>query len=244
VDALAGVSATESGIKVLVSPDTTTYSLGTFTESDTGCTTVSSGTQGDVMVDAAKLYLPASSGPALINTSAAISTPTILPSRAAPTYGLGSDGTSVTIVVNGVGRYYFGASSFSVDSANNFEPRGGITDSSADVQIEDNLQVQGIAYSSTIPTVTLAAAATTFAVTRNTTIVDCDAGGNTIGTITGGKIGLFVFQFVDASCTVTDTGTSASDTVNLSAAFTSTANDTLTLLYDGTSWREAARGVD
>lgn len=244
IDALAGVSATESSIKVLVSPDLTTYSLGTFTESDAGCTTVSSGTQGDVLVDATKLYMANAAGPALLSVTAATSTPSILPRRSATGFGLGSDGSNVSVIVNSVGRYQFGNSGFTVDSTADFEPRGGISDSTADVQVEDNLQVQGIYYNSSIPTLTLAAAATTLAVTRNTTTIDCDAGTNTIATITGGKIGIFMFKFVDASCVITDDATASANTINISAAYISTANDTLSLLFDGTSWFEISRAVN
>lgn len=108
-----------------------------------------------------------------------------------------------------------------------------------------NVRTAGVFYQDSVPTITLAAAATTFAATRNKNKVDCDGGGNTIATITGDQAGMgLCLTFVDASCTITDDATAAADTVNLSAAFTSTANDILCLDHDGTSWREASRSLN
>ena len=93
--------------------------------------------------------------------------------------------------------------------------------------------------------ITLGVGVTTFAVTRNVHTITGDALGNTIATITGGVDGqLLTLIFVDALVTITDDGTSTADTFNLSAAFTSTANDTMQLVYDGTSWREVSRSVN
>ena len=92
---------------------------------------------------------------------------------------------------------------------------------------------------------TLAAAATTFAVTNNFVAVTGDAGANTVATITGGVSGqILTLLFVDGLVTITDTAAATADTVNLSAAFTSSANDTLTLIYDGVKWIEIARSVN
>lgn len=103
----------------------------------------------------------------------------------------------------------------------------------------------GGATASGVEAKTLAAAATALAVTSNIVTVTGDAGGNTVATITGGTAGqVLTLIFVDALVTITDDATAASNTVNLSAAFTSTANDTMTLVYDGTSWRETARSVN
>ena len=67
----------------------------------------------------------------------------------------------------------------------------------------------------------------------------------TIATIQGGKEGMILtLEFVDANITITDTGTGVADTVDLSAAFTSSANDTLQLIFNGTSWREVGRSVN
>ncbi len=96
-----------------------------------------------------------------------------------------------------------------------------------------------------VQTTTLGVAATTLAIINDVVVLTGDAGGNTLATITGGVIGQrLTIIFTDANVTITDDGTSATNTVNLSAAFTSTANDTLTLIYDGTSWRETARSVN
>lgn len=94
-------------------------------------------------------------------------------------------------------------------------------------------------------TIILGVGATTFAITSSVQIVDGDAGGNTIGTITGGVTGtLLTLIFVDASVTITDTDDATANTVNLSAAFTSAENTTLTLVHNGTKWLETARSVN
>jgi len=93
--------------------------------------------------------------------------------------------------------------------------------------------------------VTLAAAATTIAVTSAFVQVTGDAGANTVATITGGVVGIpYVFLFVDALVTITDTDAHTADTVDLSAAFTSADDTTLTLIYDGTSWYELSRSAN
>lgn len=64
----------------------------------------------------------------------------------------------------------------------------------------------------------------------------------TIAKIGGGREGMILtLQFGDGNITITDDATGNADTVNLTAPFTSTANDVLQLLYDGLSWREVAR---
>jgi len=93
--------------------------------------------------------------------------------------------------------------------------------------------------------VTLAAAATVIAVTSKVMTVTGDGGGNTIGTITGGIDGMtLTLIFVDTNVTITDLTTEAADTVNLSAAFTGASGTVLSLVYDGTSWREVSRSVN
>ncbi len=92
---------------------------------------------------------------------------------------------------------------------------------------------------------TLAASATTFAVTSNVATVTGDGGGNTVATITGGVSGMVLtLIFTDALITITDTAANTADTVNLSAAFTSSAADTMTLVHNGTKWFEVARSVN
>lgn len=110
--------------------------------------------------------------------------------------------------------------------------------------ITGNLSVGG-AFSGGAGTVTLAAAATTFVATKNLMTVTGDAGGNTIATITGGRAGQeLTLLFVDANVTLTDTAAATADTINLSAAFTSSANDTITLMHNGTKWFEKSRSVN
>lgn len=99
----------------------------------------------------------------------------------------------------------------------------------------------------TIPnkTLTLGVGVTTFIVQGNKMIMTGDGGGNTIATITGGVDGMtLVLTFTDPQITLTDDNSSASNTINLSAAFTSTANDMIILESDGTSWRETSRSIN
>lgn len=99
--------------------------------------------------------------------------------------------------------------------------------------------------SSTLTSVTCAAAATTFAVTSNVVRVTGDGGGNTIATITGGVSGqLLTLLFVDALVTITDTGGATANSIDLSAAFTSAAKATLTLIFDNNKWFEISRSVN
>lgn len=89
---------------------------------------------------------------------------------------------------------------------------------------------------------TLPAGATSFDVASAYMVLTAPS-AVTVATVKGGREGMVLtLQFADANVTITDTGTGAADAVNLSAAFTSTANDVLQLLHDGTSWREVGRG--
>jgi len=112
------------------------------------------------------------------------------------------------------------------------------------VDINVRTQVVGIIHNDAMNTITLAAAATTFAVTKNVNKVDCDGGGNTIATITGGQPGIFCWHFVDASCTITDTAATTANTINTSAAFTSSADDEMCAVFDGNKWFETSRSVN
>ena len=81
--------------------------------------------------------------------------------------------------------------------------------------------------------------------TNNVVKLTGDAGANTLATITGGVSGMMLtILFADALVTITDTAAATADTVDLSAAFTSSANDTITLMYDGNKWFEVARSVN
>jgi hypothetical protein len=94
-------------------------------------------------------------------------------------------------------------------------------------------------------TLTLAAAQATFAITSNFMEITGDAGTNVIGTITGASAGQeLTLKFVDGLVSIVDNGTGTADTINLSAAFASSANDILKLIYDGTSWFEVSRSVN
>lgn len=88
------------------------------------------------------------------------------------------------------------------------------------------------------------AAATNFNVGSSYMVLTAQA-GVTIATIKGGREGMILtLEFTDANITITDTSTGALDTVNLSAAFTSSAEDTMQLIYNGTSWRELSRSIN
>ncbi len=100
-------------------------------------------------------------------------------------------------------------------------------------------------HGSPMSTLTLGAAATTFAADSNVMEITGDAGSNTIATITGGLAGqLLTLLFVDALVTVTDDNSHAADTVDLSAAFTSADDTVLQLMFSGTSWYEVSRSVN
>ena len=91
---------------------------------------------------------------------------------------------------------------------------------------------------------TIPSGATSFDVSSNYMVIT-GAAGVTIATIKGGYEGqIITLEFVDTNITITDTATGAADTVNLSAAFTSSANDTMQIIYNGTSWREVCRSVN
>ena len=91
---------------------------------------------------------------------------------------------------------------------------------------------------------TIASGATSFGISSGYMLLS-GAAAVTIATIIGGKEGqILTLEFTDANITITDDATAAADTVNLSVAFTSTADDVLRLLYNGTSWREVSRSVN
>lgn len=88
---------------------------------------------------------------------------------------------------------------------------------------------------------TLVSGSTSFNVASNYMVLTAQ-GACTIATIGGGREGMtLTLEFTDANVTITDTGTGAAETVNLSAAFTSSANDIIQLKHNGTSWREVGR---
>lgn len=96
--------------------------------------------------------------------------------------------------------------------------------------------------------VSLAASATTMAITTPVVYVTGDAGANTVATITGGVSGMrLTLIFADSFVTLTDTAAATANTMNLSAAFTSTANDTMTFVFSsvaGGKWLEVSRSVN
>lgn len=90
---------------------------------------------------------------------------------------------------------------------------------------------------------TLLSGATSFNVASDYMVLTAQA-AVTIAKIGGGREGqILTLQFGDGNITITDTGTEAADTVNLSSSFTSAADQVLQLLFDGTSWREVGRGT-
>ena len=100
-------------------------------------------------------------------------------------------------------------------------------------------------FSTTKKDITLGVAATTFATTGNVMQVTGDGGGNTIATITGALSGQYLIMiFVDGNVTITDDNSHASNSVDLSAAFTGADDTTIHLIYDGTSWYEISRSTN
>ena len=92
--------------------------------------------------------------------------------------------------------------------------------------------------------VVLASGATSFVASSNVMVVSASA-LVTIATITEGYEGqILTLIFLDANVTLTDTGTGANNTFNLSAAFTSTANDTIQFVFRNRSWFETSRSVN
>lgn len=92
---------------------------------------------------------------------------------------------------------------------------------------------------------TLGVGVTTFATASNFQTITGDGGANTVATITGGQVGqTLTLLFVDGLVTITDDNTHPYDSVDLSAAFTSADDTTLTLIYNGTSWYETSRSVN
>lgn len=92
---------------------------------------------------------------------------------------------------------------------------------------------------------TLAAGVTSFVVSSDYMVLTGDAAANTIATIDGGQEGqILTLEFTDAKITLTDDATGTLNTINIGAAFTSTANDVMQLLFNGTSWREVSRSVN
>lgn len=132
-----------------------------------------------------------------------------------------------------------------VGSAANMTVSGALTQAGGGTSIFNGALTTfaGEFASSSTSTITLAAAATTFAVVRNQHIVDCDGGGNNIATITAGSNAFYVFEFVDANCTLVDDDTHAANTIDLTGAATNqvSADDMVILLYfNGTSWYQVA----
>jgi len=92
--------------------------------------------------------------------------------------------------------------------------------------------------------VQLTVSGTSFIVASDYMVISA-ASAVTIATIAGGKEGqILTLEFADSNITMSDDSTGALDTLNLSAAFIGSANDTLQILYNGTSWKEIARSAN
>src|SRR3990167_7261235 len=66
-----------------------------------------------------------------------------------------------------------------------------------------------------------------------------------ITTIGGGREGqILTLQFSDSDISVTNDSSEALNTINTTAAFISSPNAVMQLLYDGTSWREVSRAIN
>lgn len=92
--------------------------------------------------------------------------------------------------------------------------------------------------------ITVPVGGTSFAI-QSSYIVVTGGGAVTIATMVGGREGMVLtLEFTDANVTLSDDNTGTTDTINLSAAFTSTANDTIQFIHNGISWRELSRSVN
>ncbi len=92
---------------------------------------------------------------------------------------------------------------------------------------------------------TMPADAVALQMTSSLMILTGDGGGNTIETIAGGVLGTrLTLIFTNNTITITDTSGSTADSVNLSASFTSSAEDTISLIHNGTKWLETSRSVN
>ena len=110
----------------------------------------------------------------------------------------------------------------------------------------EKLTLNAAGMSTPFSTKTLGVGVTTFAVTHAAQIIDGNAtGGNTIATITGCEDGSFVrLLFVDSSVIITDDDTHVSNSVDISAAFTSADDTVLELMCALGSWYEVLRSVN
>jgi len=100
---------------------------------------------------------------------------------------------------------------------------------------------------SALQSTTLGSGVTTFALTSNSITLTGDGGANTLGTITGAEIGVYVIEFVDGLITVTDTDAGTADTIDLlgtATNLTSADDTTLMIWYNGTSFLEVSRSVN
>lgn len=93
---------------------------------------------------------------------------------------------------------------------------------------------------------TIPSGATTFEIRGD--VMEVTAGGAcTIATVTGGYEGQeLTLIFTDTNVTITDAAfvVGTPNTVNLSAAFTSTADDVMKLVYKNLSWFEVSRSTN
>lgn len=97
-----------------------------------------------------------------------------------------------------------------------------------------------------LDTKTLSFGATTFLYKSGVMTITGDGAGNTLSTITvpNTSVQTLTLIFADSNITITDDATGSANTINLSSSFTSTANDVLVLVYNGTSWREVSRSIN
>lgn len=162
---------------------------------------------------------------------------------------LGRTASTGTITASGLGSLAVGYSNntaITASATNSVQFGPGANSTANSIQVgSDFLAKSNGQHAGANDALTLGAAATTFAATSNVMTITGDGGGNTIATITGGINGqLLTLIFVDGNVTITDDNTHASDSVDLSAAFTSADDTVLQLVYDGTSWYEISRSTN
>ncbi len=184
----------------------------------------------------------------------------------ASTGGIWSDATSgIRLRTNSIDRFVIGRTSGDIGigmalttPASRVNIRGvNAAGGSLALLVEDNVgtdllfvtndgqTVSDGEFSTTKKDLTLGVAAVTFATTSNVMQITGDGGGNTIATITGALSGQYLIMiFVDDKVTLTDDNGHGANTLDLSAAFSSLDDTTITIFYDGTSWYETSRSVN
>lgn len=231
------------------------------------------GTNAALTADNGAICYSTASALALLASTATAGQPLLSGASAAPTWGGGGTMNMVNGIITNIGNastdfttngtlLFVDGDSTNPSIAFTAVTNTGIRRSSSDIIVSQTAgatrlavgatasSVTGVVEHPALVTISPAAAATTFAITRNIHAIDCDAGGNTISTITGGTASAvrnLTLYFVDTDCHIADTDDGTADTIDLNETDAVTDNDidstddlVLTLTYNGTLWRQTA----